>query len=190
MASSYLNNEYLSDFINSCSSLLKKSERLKNTEDPAVVGDLCRRFETSRELTRRFVSSTNSFFPQETKACLLSLHHDVSDLYKFWMHKSQVLSNDSSRGITAASYQPELLYSCSQPGRPRLNIDMEKVKMLRNIGFTWKSICQKTGVSSSTMKRKVSSEPNISTRFTDISEEELELAFDRPIFFLINRGFF
>jgi len=54
--------------------------------------------------------------------------------------------------VTSESSRPQPLYTAN-PGRPKMNIDMEKVKILRSVGFSWKEICKKTGVSLTTIKQ-------------------------------------
>ena len=57
MASAVLNAEYMNDFIEACGCLIRRSDRqTDNTQDPAVVSDLCRRFETSRQVIGRLLS--------------------------------------------------------------------------------------------------------------------------------------
>ena len=173
-------NDYFSDFVESCSSLIKKSERLKSTEDPVVIGDLCRRFQTTRQVIGRLISSTNSGLHHSTKICMVSLDKDVIELADYWNEKYQKLSSDHATNYSeiasaSRSDHAQQIFT-GNPGRPKLDIDMEKVKILRSIGFSWKSICKRTGVSLTTMKRRAAQEPDLPERFTEISERNLEIA--------------
>lgn len=180
MASSEVSNEYFSDFMKSCSSLFKRSERLKDSQDPTVAGDLNRRFSTSLQVIGRLLSSTSAIFSSETKESLSSLLKDVNDLVEYWSQRSDVLSRtglqSKPRQNSTTDQERQEVFHSGNPGRPAIRLDMEKVRLLREIGFTWKNICEKVGVSSSSMKRMVSRETNMPKKFTELSEEELEVA--------------
>ena len=177
MASAVLNAEYMNDFIECCGSLIRRSDRLKNTQDPAVIGDLCRRFETTRQVVGRLLSSRDGHFSPDTLKHLSSLLQNVSGIYEFWLEKSRSVSHFSSATTQQLQQgcrsESQLEYS-GQRGRPKITVDLAKVQILRDLGFSWKKICQKSGVSASTMKRRVSKEPSLQTKFTEITEEALE----------------
>ena len=61
------------------------------------------------------------------------------------------------------------------PGRPVIEVSIEKIEYLRNLRFTWTKISEILGVSRSTLYRRLDEEGvNLTCRYSNIDDHELD----------------
>ena len=59
-------------------------------------------------------------------------------------------------------------------GRPFIHIDIDRVEMLRQVGYTWQEVADAVGVSRSTLWRRLSEQNVTLESYTDISDNDLD----------------
>lgn len=67
-----------------------------------------------------------------------------------------------------------MLLHTGDVGRPKMMINVEHIELLRSVGFTWQEVADAVQVSRTTLWRRLT-EMNVSTsRYSDISEEDVD----------------
>ena len=82
-------------------------------------------------------------------------------------------------GVNDATIPPVALYPCVQiytglRGRPRVFINIESIELLRSCGYTWNEVARALQVSRSTIWRRLRECGIKITKYTDISDDELD----------------
>ena len=82
-------------------------------------------------------------------------------------------------GVNDCTVPPVALYPCMQAytgsrGRPKLTICIDAVELLRSSGYTWNEVAGALQVSRSTVWRRVKDAGVQLTKFSDISDDELD----------------
>ncbi|XP_035661675.1 uncharacterized protein LOC118405929 [Branchiostoma floridae] len=105
------------------------------------------------------------YLKQVLSACS-NLQDDLEQTHSFYAKKAEEVD----------SYRYRVSLEHSSMGRPRKHITEEQVSYLRELGFTWLKIAELLGVSFSTLKRRQREFDLGGKNYTEITNEELDMA--------------
>lgn len=88
----------------------------------------------------------------------------------------QAIYNHNDCTIPAVAVVPYKLLYTGTVGRPRMMVSVEHIDLLRSVGYTWQQIADAVQVSRTTLWRRLSEMGVSTSRYSDISEDDLDLS--------------
>lgn len=154
------------EFIQNVQELFSNCQRNSQVQDGNLKDHLIGRLEAVLAVLEEGIQLISMTSYETEKRLLMSMRQEAARLLR------EIVYDHNDCTIPAVAVVPfKLLHT---GGRPKMMINVEHVELLRSVGFTWQEVADAVQVSRTTLWRRLK-EMNVSTsRYSDISEEDLD----------------
>jgi len=166
-------NDNIDEFFTYIKRIADESDRRFNDADESVCKLMIEKLKYCLTATS-LLTSANSNVPNVSLHDISHISFSLKELLSQWNKKLSEKSNEP-KAPNFSRYHLQVKNS-STTGRPCYELDIEQIKYLKELSFTWKSIALILGIHRTTLWRRLKKDhPNLlDSVYIDISEIELD----------------
>ena len=173
------------NFLASGEELLRDSEQLANSNGPSVLDSIVSRLQCAVDTTHQLLQRVDN---EAVIRVLSTLYHELLAILERWENRGRYISHCCAVTGIENCRETSSDTNFTQPGRLRIDLNVEQIECLRSLGFTWAIIAVMLSVSRSTIWRKCRELGTCDQRYTDISDADLEEVMRDLVTFCPNSG--